>query len=90
MSTINVKVVKARQIPGQNGGNLFRLLAIFFLHFCGDLAVLIFPTLLTDIKTQLKVDRHSVPTPWVVCPVYSFTLICLQFIKIIILSIVLF
>ena len=35
--------------------DLYRLLAIFFLLFCSDLAVLIFPTILVDFKrTQLK------------------------------------
>ena len=42
------------QISGHSGGDPFRLLNITFLYcFCGDLTVLIFPTLLADIEDPI-------------------------------------
>ena len=63
-------------------GDLFRLLANCFLLFCSDLALLIFPTLLVDLKRPNyrlaqgpQVGDIQLYNPF---PLYDFTLMIEQ------------
>ena len=62
-----------------SGGDSFCLLANYFLFFCSDLAVLIFPTLLIDFKRpnwkSAQGPRGGVNQLFNPSPLYCFTLI---------------
>ena len=61
-----------------SGGDLFLLLANCLLLFCMNLAVLIYPTLLADIKrpnSNSAQGPHPVGRVTYMCPLNCFTLI---------------
>ena len=77
-----LKILKTKQLTGQSGGDLFRLLANCFVLFCSDLAVLTFPTHLADIQRHNKKSAYGFRGREIqflnLLPPLLFTLIFLQ------------
>ena len=64
MSPLSLNNIQILYLSSQIVGAPFCLLANYFLFFCSDLAVFIFPILLAHFKDPIE-SKQRVSTPWV-------------------------